>query len=447
MTRRNYYYEFRQFLAWSVLAGIVEGNFGSVVVSKSFGASEWLIALATATPIAAFTFSLVWGMLAVGRPKVRLLITFSAGTAFLTGMAGAVPNSPWGAWWFILQMAAAQILMAGVLTTRSALWKSNYPKEVRGQVTAKLQRIRFIVSAVTSLTAAAICDRNPDAYQYVYPIVAGIGISSIWMARKIRVRGERSQLAHLDKPRTNGDLPTGLVEPFSLTALISPGHVFGQMLRVLRTDASYRKYCLAQFLMGIANLMTISIVAAVITTRLEFGPHWGFWISTVLLVGFQQLGLLASLGRWGHLFDRVGVLSFRVINVSCWTASLVMGMAATVVVVYADSIGPLFLPLAVLLFATRALLAGLARGGGALAWHIGHLHFASGDEAEIYMGIHVFLTGVRGMIAPLGGIWLWSVMGWPVWIIAVTLSSLSLIMYWIMAREERQNTQDPGAES
>ena len=59
-------------------------------------------------------------------------------------------------------------------------------------------------------------------------------------------------------------------------------------------------------------------------------------------------------------------------------------------------------------------------------------------EAEIYMGINVSFTGMRGLIAPLGGIWLWQTIGGPVWLIALTFSLVSLALYGAMARHERR---------
>lgn len=454
MTRRNFHYEFRQFCVWSILAGIVEGQFGAVVIAKSFDAGDWSLAVAPATPVAAFTSSLIWGMLCRGRPKVRLLVWFSTGTALLTGLAGLIPGTSWGAWWFIAQMAAAQVLMAGVITTRSSLWKSNYPGDVRGKITAKLQRFRFIISTATALGAAAVCDAYPAAYSFIYPFVACCGLLAVWMAGSLHVRGEKSQIARAENAMRQSDHDHGAhdrsrrrqIEPFNLVALLSPAQVFGQMFRVLRDDRRYREYCYAQFLMGTANLMTISVIVILVTTKLDLGSSWEFWISTVLLVGLLQLGLFGSLDRWGALFDRLGVLSFRVINVGCWTASLLAGLSATLVIANADSLGPQHIPWAVGLFALRGLLAGLGRGGGALAWHIGHLHFSENADSDLYMGIHVFLTGVRGMLAPLWGVWLWHTIGAGIWGVAMALSLTSLLMFWSMARvERRQETTRPAA--
>jgi hypothetical protein len=46
------------------------------------------------------------------------------------------------------------------------------------------------------------------------------------------------------------------------------------------------------------------------------------------------------------------------------------------------------------------LVLGLGIGGGMLAWELGHHDFASRQMANLYMGIHATLTGIRGLIAP-----------------------------------------------
>ena len=61
LTRRNYLNEMRYLLPWSLVAALIEGQFGAIVVSKSFGGGELLIAIATATPMASLMFSLFWG--------------------------------------------------------------------------------------------------------------------------------------------------------------------------------------------------------------------------------------------------------------------------------------------------------------------------------------------------------------------------------------------------
>ncbi len=439
LSRRNFYYEFRHLLPWSVLAGLVEGQFASVVVAKSFNGSPLQIAIATATPIAALTFSLFWGMLCVGRPKIRLAIIFAAGTALCAGTAGAIPTTPNGAIWFLCQMAAAQILLAGVVTVRSAIWKSNYPQKLRGQITARLQALRFVVTVTTVLIASAICDKNASAYRFIYPIAGVLGLFGAMLLPRLHIRGERSELRSHRKPGSE-DMPReGMIEPFSLTALLSPGHVLGQMYKILRGDRRFRHYCIAQLLTGIANLMTVSLAATIITRDLDMDPAWDFWVCTAIIVAVPRLAMLGSLRRWGLLFDRVGVVRFRVVNVIMWTSSLVLGLIACYIAVDMTPFGNMQSFLAIVFFSLRALAQGMGFAGGALAWNLGHLHFAKPEEAEMYMGIHVSLTGLRGIVAPLGGIWLWHNAGWPawsVWLLAIFFSLLSLLVFYKMARQE-----------
>lgn len=443
LTRRSFHYEFQHILFWSVLAGMVEGQFASVVVAKTFQGGPLLIAIATASPFAAYVFSLLWGMLCVGRRKIRLLMFFGTGTVLCTAGVAAVPVSRFGAVWFIVQIAAAQALLAGVVTVRSAIWRSNYPREVRGQITSRIQGMRSVISVFAVQCAAAIGDADPASYRYVFPAAAVFGAIGVVLLPRVRVRGERSELRRNRQVPPDDDLHVGMIEPYNLTALLSPGHVFGQAYRILRNDRRFSEYCVAQFLQGLANLMTIPIVVTVITRDLQAGA-FGFWISTALIVAIPTLSLLASVGRWGRLFDGLGVVRFRVINVVCWTAAILMGMVATIVVVRAEQWGSAYFPLAVLLFALRGILHGVGQGGGTLAWNLGHLHFTEASQAELYMGIHVFLAGVRGLIGPLAGMWLWIRIGWPVWLIALACCLSGLMVYAHLARFERRMEMKKG---
>lgn len=437
LTRRNYLHEFQHILLWSIPAGLVEGHFASIVVARTFLGSKLLITIATATIPASYLFSLIWGMLCVGRPKIRLMTMFIAGTVFLLGAIAAIPNTSSGAIWFLMQMAAAQILFAGVVTVRSAVWKSNYPKQFRGQIIARLQAIRFVISITTVLIAAIICDVDPMSYRYIFPIAATFGLISLVFIRRIHIRGERNELIRLHQPTTDTLDRVGLAEPFTLTALMSPGHVIGRMVQVLKKDRRYLRYCIAQSFTGLSNLMTLPIIVVIITQDMDIGYRWGFWISAGLIQAIPQLVRMGSIFRWSKLFDRIGVVHFRVINVLFWTISSIFGLFAALVVIYSDRIGAIYFPLAVILFVLRGMVNGLALGGGSLAWNIGHLHFAKSDEAEFYMGIHVFLTGIRGLIAPAGGMLLWSLIGWPVWLVALLFSLISLHLYSAMSRDEK----------
>ena len=52
-----------------------------------------------------------------------------------------------------------------------------------------------------------------------------------------------------------------------------------------------------------------------------------------------------------------------------------------------------------------ALVLGVGIGGGMLGWNLGHNDFAPEERVADYLGLHVSLTGLRGLAAPLIGVW------------------------------------------
>ena len=50
-----------------------------------------------------------------------------------------------------------------------------------------------------------------------------------------------------------------------------------------------------------------------------------------------------------------------------------------------------------------AAIRGVGFGGGVLAWNLGHQDYAPIEQSARYMGLHVTLTGIRGLLAPAFG--------------------------------------------
>jgi hypothetical protein len=50
--------------------------------------------------------------------------------------------------------------------------------------------------------------------------------------------------------------------------------------------------------------------------------------------------------------------------------------------------------------ALGGMIHALSNGGGSINWITGSMYFAKPEDASLYNGIHVFLTGVRGFIGP-----------------------------------------------
>src|SRR5262249_20503672 len=110
--------------------------------------------------------------------------------------------------------------------------------------------------------------------------------------------------------------------------------------------------------------------------------------SMVVASSLPNLVIPFAIPFWSRLLSRVHVVRFRVVH--SWVF-----VASQGVVLIAAAWGKL--PLLYI----SAVLQGVAFAGGALAWHLGHLDFAPPHRASEYMGVHVTLNGVRGVLAPI----------------------------------------------
>ncbi len=432
MARRNYLIEVRHVMLWGVFAGMFEGTVSSIIVSLTFNADPWLIAIVMSSPMFANLLGLVWGVVATGRRKLPLFMGLAAGAVLMIASVALTPASPLGGWIFAGQIVLARVLLSGCMTVRSAWWKRNYPAASRGRIAARLQIARFALGIATVMIVMKAFDKWPGAYVYFYPAAALLGVMAILVIRPMRVRGEKAELALLARQRCES-------RPSSHTGL---RRILRSGIEVLRNDPDYRRYMLGMTLLGSANIMVMPLMTIIITKQLLLS-HFH---SGNLLEVLPRLLMMMSIVPWAGMFDRVGVVRFRVINACAWAGLSVFGGLGAALIYFVpdflDSV-PVFVAV-VSLIALARLCEGLGKGGGAIAWNIGHLHFAKSADAEIYMGTHVFLTGIRGLIMPFVGTFLYLYYGPLAFVVATALAVSSMFTFASLARRQHRDAAKCG---
>ena len=151
-----------------------------------------------------------------------------------------------------------------------------------------------------------------------------------------------------------------------------------------------------QFVGGLANLIGEVAMARLIIRWTE-GLAYEFAVSITLIVTIPVVVGMLTLPMWARYLDRVHIARFRVRHGLVWIILQALNWIGAML----GSVGLLCLPRAA---------SGLMRGGGMLAWNLGHNDFADRRLVATYMGIHVTLTGVRGLVAAYVAIYLME--GW-----------------------------------
>jgi hypothetical protein len=382
MTRPNYAAEVRHISLWGLFANLVDGSFSSIVVAKTFHV-PLLIPVVWATPMLANLVTFLWGVVIRDRPKVRTFVALALGAVLSAATIALTPSDwePWGGWLFAAQVACARIFLSGLIAIRSALWKANYPQSHRARIAGRIQTLNALLLLAMGAIVGLLFDRHADYYRIVYPLLAVVGVLSLIPLRRIRVRGERSQLRRLQqrlvtgaRDRAWGRFRRSLAEASS----------------ILKRDRGFARYCTAQYLLGSANFMVDPVLTIFLTQTLAMG-YFGTYL---LMEQVPTVLALVTIAHWAPLFDRVGVLRFRFVNTAFWLISFLLAAAALFVRLTPAAAGTLGMAVLV----GSRVFNGIARGGGNIAWNIGHLHFAGEHDADLYMGIHVALTGLRGLL-------------------------------------------------
>ncbi|MCH7988756.1 MAG: hypothetical protein IID46_06325, partial [Planctomycetes bacterium] len=154
-----------------------------------------------------------------------------------------------------------------------------------------------------------------------------------------------------------------------------------------------------------------------------------------LIVGFifavlPVLLMMTSAPFWGRFLDRTNPMIGRAIfnSIQCVAFGL-------------HAYGGLTLQLWPMLLG--GAIHAVGNGGSTINWLTGSLYFAKSDRISLYNTVHVGLTGIRGLIAPLIGLCLYSNKGLGLgsglfWIASVLSLIGAVLMVW-------QGLADPGS--
>lgn len=370
----------RELLSWSLVSvamGALEGGVLGVIVKNSFGSAvePALVNLSVAIVAGAssFTnlFSFMFAARAMGRGKVLMLARLMLVIATCLMVLTLVPVSLGGLALFTALAVAALAAWSGILTVRSVVWRANYARRWRGQMTARITQLGSLLAASCSAVVGVAIDWNQSAWRLIFPLAALGALAGSLVYRRSRVRRQRQ-----------------LVQAELLRQGAADGRVrFRSMAGILRQNRDFRRYMVGMMVFGSGNLMVIAMLVVLMNDSLALGRLQQVLIASTVPV----LVLCLSVRSWARVLDRRHIISFRAVHGWTFVAANAWFAAA-------------FIAAETWLLWVGAVFLGLALGGGHLGWNLGHNDFASDSDSSLYMATHVWLTGARGLVSPVLGV-------------------------------------------
>ncbi len=342
----------------AVFAGVLEPAFGTFLLliavrqfQASPGAKAWLVAgPSLGLMMGPVLVSLVEG---AGWRAARAMawITGVSGALLACGALGTGETS------YILPLLLGAVGIQCTVPLVTQVYQTNYPEQTRGRLFSGAFSIRIAAAVVASQGIGWWLTVAPGSFRWV---VLAFGVSAFL-----------------------GGLCWNWVPSRPLSVNAASRYPW-RGLRFVREDATFRRTLFSWMLMGVGNLVMLPLRVEYLA-RPGHGPLRTAAEIALLTAIVPNVARLLTTHAWGRAFDRLDFFKLR--------AALNLGFAAAILSFFTgDSWGWML---------AGAVLYGVSSAGGDVAWSLWVIKMAPGERVADYMAVHTFLTGLRGVVAPV----------------------------------------------
>ena len=263
--------------------------------------------------------------------------------------------------WPTLELYVAAVVLSLAIITAAIpfytqIYHENYPAEVRGRLFSQTMMTQIGVAGVFALAAGRLLSGRIQYFQVLLVLCAAAAAYRgycAWMcpAAPLVQKGEAR-----------------FMRGFSYAV----------------HDRVFRQTLLAWMLMGFGSVMMLPLRVECLANP-KYGHGFSEFEVALFVTFLPNVARLLVLPVWGMLFDRMNFFMLRI--------SVNMALMLGILTFFFDSsIGGLVL---------GALTFGIASAGGDVCWSLWVTKFAPSDRIADYMSVHTFMTGIRGILAPL----------------------------------------------
>ena len=326
-------------------------SFAIIVALSHFGVkSKYLLWCLASAVYVGMIVSLISSTVIARYRKKHIIMTAEI-ISRLTLVAAAFVTSGTA---FVVFMALGSAINVFSLPHLSGIYGVNFRSGVRGHAVGRLLSLMIGTAAVTGILAGLLMDMNTSYYRILLLVVSVLGIGCSWYAN-----------SHLPEVRASGHR--------------APGRTWKDYVHVFSKDLAFVYLEFTWFIVGICGLW----LAPISVLRLK---AIGFRDGQIMLatVVITWLTVVLTIGLWGRLIYRLNFGIYRII---------LSVLFATGITVFFNSQTLLFVCLGSFVWA-------LALSGGEISWRLVTTLFTTPQRVPVYMSVHVFLCGVRGLVGP-----------------------------------------------
>ncbi len=285
--------------------------------------------------------------------------------------------------------------------------KNAYSHENFGRFYSYATTANKIVMMVTTFAYGWALDANNYIFVYIFPLAAILGIASIFLLSLIPYKDE-------EVPERTHSIWQGIRQSVR------------EMTNILIKNIPYRHFQVGFMFYGFGFMSSFTVMILF----WEFGLGLNYSSVAFYRNAYNLLAIL-MLPYFGRLIGRIDPRQFSVISflsMALYLFTLILTQYIDGYVVFWD----------ITLYHTMILYIlfhGIFAATMALMWSIGSAYFCTPAEAGIYQSIHLGLTAIRSIFAPIIGVIFYETWGFTI-AFSISITSLLIgsgIMWWSRA--------------
>ncbi len=261
-----------------------------------------------------------------------------------------------------------------LIPAQNSIYQRNIQVSHRARLFGFSISLGMIVSVGVTFIAGRLLDIHEQSYHWILALTGVSGFISSYLLSRVRIQEPITE-------RVCGGVGfrQTFFEPITGT------------LKLLKENKGFAAFERSFSIYGMGFIMMQPIIPIYLVDKLQLSYTTNFLAKGIV----SQLGMLLLSPLIGKLHDRTH--PFRFISISF---ALLMVFPCLIVV---SSLWRGEQVVAVGIVFLAYLIFGIAMTGVNIAWNMSSIYFAGDQDASIYQSVHVTMTGIRGLIAPVLG--------------------------------------------
>ncbi len=291
----------------------------------------------------------------------------------------------------------------------NVLLKTNYRHENFGKLYSYATSLNKIIILLATFGYGILLDTDNFAFRYVFPFVGILGVISLYVLSEIDYSKVRQQV-----------LAMGFLDSVKASWL--------NMVDILRTNKPYRHFEIGFMVYGFSFMISVTIINIFFEEALNLN-----YSSVAFYKNAYNILAILLLPFFGKLITNIDPRRFAALTFASLFMYIFFLLMTDHFRGHVDFLGIKIYYMLVASF----LFYGIFAATMALLWFIGSAYFCKPEEADDYQSVHLSLTGVRSLFAPIFGVYFYELLGFTYTFI-LTLIFL-LVAMWLMRWSYRRD--------